>query len=70
MKIDCCKTITLKANPNGPIATHQGGVLGDYVKVMPIPPKKQTKQTNKETNKLIALVPWPGIVWEAFVSIF
>merc|ERR1712032_1512357 len=32
VKIDCCKTITLKANPNGPIATHQGGVLGDYVK--------------------------------------
>ena len=51
MKIDCCKTITLKANPNGPIATHQGGVLGDYVKVTPIPPKKQTKQSNKETNK-------------------
>merc|ERR1712222_281582 len=32
VKLDCCKTITLKANPNGPIATHQGGVLGDYVK--------------------------------------
>jgi len=32
VKIDCCKTITLKASPNGPIATHQGGVLGDYIK--------------------------------------
>merc|ERR1712210_178299 len=32
VKIDCCKTITLKANPSGPIATHQGGLLGDYTK--------------------------------------
>lgn len=32
VKIDCCKTITLKADPNGRIATHQGGVLGDYTK--------------------------------------
>ena len=45
VKIDCCKTITLKASPNGPIATHQGGVLGDYIKVMPQcpPPKKKKK---------------------------
>jgi len=32
VKIDCCKTITMKANPSGPIATHQGGLLGDYIK--------------------------------------
>jgi len=32
VKIDCCKTITMKADPSGPIATHQGGLLGDYTK--------------------------------------
>lgn len=32
VKFDCCKTISLKADPSGVIATHQGGVIGDYVK--------------------------------------
>ena len=48
VKIDCCKTITLKADPNGRIATHQGGVLGDYTKVEQKTNKRKKKQSNKK----------------------
>ena len=45
VKFDCCKTISLKADPSGVIATHQGGVIGDYVKVTHQPSKDQAGQS-------------------------
>ena len=49
VKFDCCKTISLKADPSGVIATHQGGVIGDYVKVTHQPSKGQASQSRLKT---------------------